>query len=129
MSNEIKAGEFCWNELISSDIYSVKTFYSKLFGWEFQDNDIGHMTYTMIKNNGKDVGGMMPVPAGKEQQIPSHWLSYICVDDLDSMVGKARSLGADIKQDVMNVGDFGRLAILADPSGAHIALWQSLKSC
>lgn len=129
MNKDIKPGEFCWNELITNDVSKCKDFYSALFGWETQDHDFGHMTYTTVKVGDRDVGGMMQIPKNPEQSTPSHWLSYILVEDLDEMVNKAKNLGAIIKQDSMPVGDFGRLAILQDPTGAHIALWQPLKPC
>jgi len=130
MSNKTSEhGEFCWNELMTPNVKKAKEFYSELFGWETHDHDMEHMTYTMFKAAGKDIGGMMQIPAGQEQQIPPHWMSYIYVHDLDATVEKAKSLGALIKVDKTQVGDFGRFAIIEDPTGAHIAMWQSLKEC
>ena len=42
---------------------------------------------------------------------------------------KAKKLGATIKMPATNVADYGRFAVLQDPTGAHIAIWQSLKNC
>lgn len=129
MSNNVKPGEFCWNELMTPNVEASKAFYSSLFGWEIQEHDMGHMTYTTLKNGDKDVGGMMSIPKEHEKDMPPHWMSYIYVEDLDTTVEKAKSLGATIKQPPTDISDFGRLAVLQDPTGAHIALWQSLKSC
>ncbi len=41
-----QAGEFCWNEILTSDTAKAKEFYSTLFGWEMTDMDMGYMTYT-----------------------------------------------------------------------------------
>ena len=125
-----KQGEFCWNELLTSDANQAKTFYKDLFGWEYQENDFGHGKYNMItKSNGDSMsGGLMQIPAGM-QGVPSHWMSYVTVEDLEQSVEKAKSLGATIKVPIMAVGDFGRLAIIIDPTGAHLGLWQCLKSC
>lgn len=120
-------GEFCWNELMTPNVKKAKEFYSSLFGWETHDHDMGDKTYTMFKCAGKDIGGMMQTPPG--QNIPPHWMSYVYVDDLDSTIAKAKSLGALIKVDKTQVADFGRFAIIEDPTGAHIAVWQSLKEC
>jgi uncharacterized protein len=128
MSNNAKQGEFCWNELMTGDVNKAKEFYSNLFDWEVEDHKYGeNMTYTMLKKGEKNVGGLMQIPEGFEQ-IPPHWMSYVYVDDVDQTVKKAKSLGATIKQEPMAVGDFGRLAVLKDPTGAHIAIWQSIKS-
>ena len=60
-------GEFCWNELMTSDTKKAKEFYGALLGWEAQDYPMEGMTYTMFKKNDKDIGGMMQIPhrAGK----------------------------------------------------------------
>src|SRR5262245_53354615 len=123
MTDKAKTGEFCWNELLTNDVPKAKEFYRSLFGWEIHDHDMGQFTYSMLKKGDKDVGGMMSIPKGHEQ-MPPHWMCYVCVEDLDGAVAKAKSLGATIKQEPMSVGDFGRLAVLQDPTGAHIALWE-----
>ena len=111
MSNPVKEGEFCWNELMTPNVSKSKEFYSALFGWEIQDHPMGHVTYTMLKKGDKDVGGLMQIPQGQEDQIPPHWMSYIYVNDVNDTIEKAKKLGANIKQ-LPDVGDFGRLAVL-----------------
>lgn len=122
-------GEFCWNELMTPDVKKAKEFYSALFGWKSLDHDMGEMTYTLFQRSDKDIGGMMQIPKGQEKQIPPHWMSYISVENLDEMIKKAKSLGATITVPATSAGDFGRFAIIADTTGAHVALWQSLKTC
>lgn len=124
----MKAGDLCWTELATSNVQAAKDFYGKLFGWEFIEHDMGEMKYTMIKANGKEFGGMWAIPKDQAQQIPSHWMSYILVDNADTSLEKAKKHGAKVVKPVTPVGDFGRFAIIADPTGAHIALWQSLNN-
>ena len=54
-------------------------------------------------------------------QVPSNWLVYFNVDDVDEAYGKAIAGGA---QEMMAPGDFpgGRFAILTDPQGAAFGL-------
>ena len=63
-----QSGEFCWNELMTPDVKKAKEFYSALFGWKTQDHEMGDMTYTMVENGDKGIGGMMQTP--KDKQIP-----------------------------------------------------------
>lgn len=128
MSEQPKTNEFCWTELATSNVQAAKDFYGKVFGWKFSDVDMGEMTYTMIKNSSKEFGGMWSIPKDKEKQIPPHWMSYILVDNLDDSLKKASSHGATIVKPTTNAGDMGRFAIITDPTGAHIALWQSLEN-
>lgn len=120
-------GEFCWNELMTPNPKEAKDFYKGLFGWEMLEHDMGGMTYTILKNSGKDIGGIIETPKDKEN-IPPHWMTYITIDNLDESVKKAKSLGATIIVPSSAAGDFGRFAIIQDPTGAHFALWQSLEA-
>lgn len=125
MSNKAQSSEFCWNELMTSDVPRAKEFYKALFGWESQDHDMGDMVYTMFKSGDKGIGGMMQIPPGKENQIPPHWMSYVSVANLEQAVEKAQKLGATLVVPPKAAGEFGRLAVILDPTGAHIALWEA----
>lgn len=127
MNDTPKAGDFCWNELATSNVQAAKNFYGKVFGWEFSDHDMGDMTYTMITINNKQAAGIWAIPKELEQQISPHWMTYILVDDIEASLQKAENEGAKIIKPIQNAGDFGRFAIITDPTGAHIALWQTLK--
>ena len=56
---------------------------------------------------------------------PPSWLAYVGVDDVRAKTAQAKSLGATVLQDVMEVGDFGTMSVIRDPTGATIAMWQS----
>lgn len=120
--------DFCWNELATSNVQAAKEFYGDVFGWEFFDHEMGEMTYTMIRINGKDAAGIWSIPKDKEKEIPPHWMSYILVNDVEAMVEKVESHGGVVIKPAANAGDFGRFAIIRDPTGAHIALWQTFRS-
>jgi predicted enzyme related to lactoylglutathione lyase len=126
MSNKTpKHGEFCWNELMTNNTTKAKEFYTGLFGWSTEDHNFGQGNYTMLKLGETGIGGIMQIPQGQEKFIPPHWMSYINVNNIDNTVTKAKSLGGKVKMDVTQVGDFGRFAVIEDPTGAHIAFWES----
>lgn len=124
----LKVGEFCWNELMTPNTQQAKTFYCDLFGWQTVEHNVNQMTYTLFQKGEKGIGGMLQIPEA-QKEIPPHWMSYISVENVDTMVKKATQLGAHIKMPVTDIGDFGRIAVLEDPTGACFALWESLKSC
>lgn len=128
MSGRPSHGEFCWSELLTSDVKKAKEFYEKLLGWSHEDHQMKDMTYTMFKKGESLIGGLMQIPADKEDLIPPHWMSYILVDDLGETVEKAKNLGAEIKVSEKEVEGMGKLAVIKDPSGAHIAFWEPKKS-
>jgi uncharacterized protein len=117
-------GVFCWNELMTTDTNKAEKFYNALLGWKYQKNDMGNMVYTMVTQGDTTIGGMLQVPEDKKGHIPSHWMSYIAVDNVDDIAKKAESLGATIIVPVTTAGEFGRFVIVQDPTGAHIAFWE-----
>ena len=54
-------------------------------------------------------------------EVPSYWLVYFAVDDVDASFRKAIELGA---REMLGPQDFpgGRFAIVADPQGAVLGL-------
>lgn len=120
-------GEFVWNELATANVQGAKDFYSKVFGWEFIDKKMDDMTYTIIKKGTKEFGGIWAIPAEQQSQIPPHWLAYILVENLEQSLEIARQNGATVVKPVQKAGDMGLFAVIKDPVGAHVALWQSLK--
>jgi predicted enzyme related to lactoylglutathione lyase len=117
------ANPFVHIELHTGDLAKAKAFYSALFDWKLQDMPMPDGgSYTMINVGEGTGGGMMSNPA---PGVPPHWLAYVGVDDVAAATEKARSLGATICQEVMEVDGYGWLSILNDPTGATFALWQA----
>lgn len=115
------ANPFVHLELATSDTAKAKDFYGKLFNWTFTDNDMGGgMVYTMFKPDDGPGGGIYSMPGA-----PPAWLAYIGVDDINASTEKAKSLGATVIRDPMEVPGHGWMSILTDPTGAAIALWQA----
>ncbi|KTD64013.1 VOC family protein [Legionella spiritensis] len=119
-------GEFCWNELATGNLGAAKDFYRQLLGWEYIDHDMGDFTYTIVKSGDKEIAGIWEIPTENINNIPPHWMSYILVDDLEKSLEKANQLGAIPKMPIKQAGEYGKFVVLADPTGAHVALWQSL---
>jgi uncharacterized protein len=120
-------GTFCWIELATTDGPAAKKFYGELFGWEANDSPVGpDMVYTMLRLNGKDVGALYE-KGEMTKNVPTHWASYISVTNADETAAKAKSLGGTIVQEPFDVMDVGRMAVIADPTGAHFCIWQPKK--
>ena len=124
--NQYMAGEFCWNELATPNVKAAKEFYANAFGWEFTDHKMDGGTYSMITCGDKEFAGMWEIPHDQQKHIPPHWMSYILVDNLVKSLEMVKKHGASLKVPITKAGDFGQFAIIIDPTGAHIALWESL---
>ena len=114
---------FCHVELNTTDVKKAKDFYGKLFDWKLEDLPAPTPggDYTMIGVGEGTGGGIMkhPIPGA-----PSFWLAYVLVDDVQAATKKAKSLGANVMKDVTEIPGFGWFSVLADPTGAHFALWK-----
>lgn len=110
---------FCHVELNTTDLPKAKDFYKKLFDWKLEDTPDGN--YSMIHVGEGTGGGMMKNPI---TGAPSFWLAYVLVDDIQASTKKAKSLGASVMKDITEIPGFGSFSVLADPTGAHFALWK-----
>jgi predicted enzyme related to lactoylglutathione lyase len=112
-------------ELATTDLAKAKAFYGKLFDWKLEDVPMGPGdTYTLIKVGEGTGGGMLrqPVPGA-----PSAWLAYVLVEDVDEATRKATSLGAKLLHEVTEVPGMGWFSVIADPTGAPLALWKAAR--
>jgi uncharacterized protein len=116
-------GALSWNELNTRDPEGAKGFYGAVFGWDFEENDMGEMgTYTTLKLGDGMVGGMLDMgERGVPEQVPAHWQVYFAVEDTDAAVEQAKQGGGSVMVEPMEV-PAGRFAILTDPHGASFAV-------
>jgi uncharacterized protein len=114
------ANPFVHLELCTPDTAKAKEFYSGLFGWSFTDNDMGGgMIYSTFKPDSGPGGGLFSMPG-----VPTFWLAYVGVEDINAATEKAKSLGAKIHKGPQEIPNIGWLTILVDPTGATIAMFQ-----
>ncbi len=110
-----------WNELASSDIDKSKTFYGRVFGWTAETNEMGGMSYTEFKVDGRSIAGMMALGPMHPPGTPPHWLVYFAVADTDATVARTAELGGKALGPPIDL-PIGRFAVLADPRNAVFAV-------
>ena len=119
-------GTFCWVDLMAHDMAGAKDFYCQLFDWTALEQDTqGGPPYAIFRHGEHQVAGMGGMPDEmKNQGTPPLWNSYVNVDDIDAICGQVAELGGTVTMPVMDVLDAGRMASIADPTGASVMLWQ-----
>jgi hypothetical protein len=120
-------GQFSWIDLLTPNAQASSKFYGELFGWTTLENptDQGSV-YTMFQQDGLDVCGMGEMSEElKKSGMPAIWNSYVFVDDADAVTARAVDLGGRVEMPVMQVMDAGRMAILVDPIGARVSIWEA----
>jgi uncharacterized protein len=113
-------GTFSWVELATSDGDAAKRFYGELFGWDYDDRDMGDAgTYSMATLEGRHVGALY-----QSEQAPPHWNSYVTVKSADDTAKHVGDTGGKVISGAFDVFDSGRMAVLQDPQGAVFSVWE-----
>ena len=116
-----------WVDLMTPDTERSRAFYAGLFGWEYTENPTGEDSppYVMALKEGKPVAGMMQrSEADAAAGMPPMWSTYIAVDDIDATFAKVAPAGGQEMMPPMQVMEAGKMALLADPTGAVVGLWE-----
>jgi uncharacterized protein len=112
---------FGWAELNGRGFDRAIPFYQKVFGWTPKTTDGGSQPYTEFQVDGQSVVGGLEMNPMVPKEVPSYWMVYFTVDDVDKSHKRALDLGAT---EMMAPGDFPglRMSILNDPQGAMFGL-------
>jgi len=114
-------GSAAWYELYSTNAQLACDFYTALLS-ATADPMPGELEYYVLKHGDAMLGGIMQIlPAWGP--MPSQWVTYFAVANIEETASMAASLGSKITRDVEE-SPFGRLATLTDPAGAMFKLLQ-----
>jgi uncharacterized protein len=119
------AGVPCWIDTTQPDPEVAVAFYGELFGWEFEDvlPPESPRRYHVARLPGGDVAAVADPPEGGADSAT--WNSYVWVEDAEASAARVHAAGGTVLAPAMDVGDFGRMAICADPAGAAFRVWQA----
>ncbi|MEI7745051.1 MAG: VOC family protein [Chloroflexota bacterium] len=110
-----------WVDLATSDPEAARTFYGRALGWEIEvADDPQYGGYAMARVGGDDVAGIGPAQPGQ----PTAWTVYLGTDDAAALTAEVAGHGGTVAVPAFPVGDVGTMAIVQDPSGAFLGLWQ-----
>ena len=115
----------CWVDTSQPDPEAAVTFYSGLFGWDFEDTmpPGSEGRYFVARLRGEDVAAVGSIPAAAPQMAT--WNTYVWVDSADETASKVLDAGGSVPMEPFDVMDAGRMAFVADPEGAAFCVWQA----
>jgi predicted enzyme related to lactoylglutathione lyase len=117
-------GDFCWHEVNTRDPAGTVGFYGALLGATTTSMPMPHGDYSMLAVDGHTVLGVMPLQGLAPDHVPTHWLGYVAVDDVDATTERAKQLGAQALVEPMDV-PIGRWSLVEHPAGGVAALFQA----
>jgi uncharacterized protein len=121
-----KAGTILWHDLTVADASAVSDFYREVIGWEKSGLSMGdYEDYVMQAKDGDSQTGTVGVchAKGGNAYIPSQWLVYVAVDNLDNSLAQCTALGGKVIGDKRKMGD-DAYCLIQDPAGAHLMLYE-----
>jgi predicted enzyme related to lactoylglutathione lyase len=116
-------GTPCWVDLTTTDTQDAKRFYGEVLGWTAREAPA--INYTFFEHEGATVAGLHAlVDDQRAQGVLPAWSMYVRTDDADATVARAAELGAAVISEGLDIPGAGRMAVLADPQGGVVLLWQ-----
>jgi predicted enzyme related to lactoylglutathione lyase len=106
---------------MTSDTKRSRDFYGELFGWTAEQPIQEFGGYSNFWKDGAMVAGCMP---SQRSEMPDVWSVYLAAEDARKAVDAATAHGGQIIVDAMDVADLGTMAVVTDPGGAAIGIWQ-----
>jgi hypothetical protein len=117
-----RAGTPCWVVLVTPDTSRTGPFYAGLFGWSVPEPEAGFDT---IDCRGSDVAGALQLAPDEADGAASRWLTYFATDDIGASLARVGPAGGAILAAAFDVGSLGRMAVVADGTGAEFGLWEA----
>jgi predicted enzyme related to lactoylglutathione lyase len=115
----------CWVDTSQPDPEAAVDFYSRLFGWEFEDvmPPGSEAKYFAGRLRGGDVAAVGSIPEGAPRA--ASWNTYVWVESADDAASKVREAGGRVVMEPFDVMDAGRMAVFIDPEGATFCVWEA----
>ncbi|MGH7050065.1 MAG: VOC family protein [Acetobacteraceae bacterium] len=126
---------FVWYELMTTDPAAATLFYGKVLGWTASDSGLASHSYSILSTAGLSTtglstagapfGGLMAIPAEAARGgAKPGWMGYLGVADVDALARRVTAAGGVVQHAPADIPEVGRFAVVADPQGAHFALFK-----
>ena len=117
----MQENQFVFADLSTYDLNIARAFYSDVFQWIYDDAD---PEYLIAEYRGKQISGLYETPQKfKDMMMPSFWMSYIQVANIDDIVENAKILGGIIELVDKDL-PIGKVALIRDPLGAGFTAYE-----
>jgi uncharacterized protein len=115
----------CWVDTWQPDAEAAVRFYTEIFGWEAEDTMPPGTPgkHYMCRLRGRDVAAIASRPAAAPPE-PTGWNTYVWVENAEQTAANAVKAGGSVVMETFPSLDGGRIAVVADPAGAVLGVWQ-----
>ncbi|UXA17274.1 VOC family protein [Mycobacterium sp. SMC-4] len=114
-------GAAVYHQLTVGDYASALQFYRAVFGWQTNTvSDTDEFRYSTASFDGEELLGVMDGSVLPDA-APSEWTVFLAADDVDKTIEMIVENGGSVVRAAEDT-PYGRLAALADPTGAQFNL-------
>lgn len=118
-----KTGKVIWFDLTVPDAANVRDFYEQVVGWKPDAVPVDdYHDYNMLTDDGVPAVGICH-KRGSNAALPSQWMIYITVDNLDASLAACEANGGKVVVPVREMGG-SRMVVIEDPAGAVCTLFE-----
>jgi len=115
-------GDWIWIQLLSRDARKAAEFYRAVAGYEIIENTAtNQQSDYVLTSKGYARATVRTIPPAKEQVQPN-WLPFVRVKNVGESVAQAKQLGGKALIEPKPELFGGKVAVVADPTGAAIGL-------
>jgi len=91
-------GKFIWVDLSTFQLNEAKSFYQKVFNWQFHAKPKGYENALPNEFSNQSIAAIYEMPAFFQKiKMPSFWMSYIAVSDITQAIKVAKKHGGKIE--------------------------------
>jgi len=118
-------GKIVWHDLLTDTPADTKAFYGELFEWSFEPLDVIGANYTLIRHQGRLIGGMVDQNQLPNEADISQWVVVLSVGDVAAASRAVAGAGGTVLTPPTSLGGRGTISVVADPDGAVFAMLQT----
>jgi predicted enzyme related to lactoylglutathione lyase len=115
-------GDWIWIQLLCRDAGKAAQFYRKLGGYDIIENtQTNRLSDFVLASEGYARATVRAIPSANKETQPD-WLLFVRVKNVGESVTQAKLLGGQVLVEPSKELFDGRVAVIADPTGAAIGL-------
>lgn len=121
-------GEIAWTELNTWEPAKAAAFFQDVLGWSIDEMPTPgdpDGVYRVARVGDRMICGIFELKSPEMDGVPSSWLTYVEVDDVDVAAAKTTANGGVVINGPFDVPSVGRIVVIKDPTGGVVGFMRS----
>ncbi len=114
-------GKIVWTDLTVPNAEEIRDFYQSVVGWSNDPLSMGDYDDYCMKSESGDVVTGICHARDSNRTMPSQWIIYVQVPNVNESAKKATELGGKVIEGPRQMGEHN-FCVIQDPAGAMLGL-------